>query len=134
MKLQNSQDSLYLTHQVIFTLNKEDSFRQSNFLSKRQAMEICSWRWTIRNMKMFYSTKCKAYLHKRLNTLKGVFGSWVLFLTTSEEIRATLRNQGVIDYKRITIKSSKEVVQTNMEVLTFIYLTLFNESQVLKCP
>ena len=46
----------------------------------------------ILKMKTFHTTKCKAYLHERLNISKGVIKSRVLSLATSVEIRA--------DYKK----------------------------------
>ena len=54
----------------------------------------------IHKIKTFHMTKCKAYLHEKLNNLKGVIRSRELFLTKMEEITtAALGKQGVTNYK-----------------------------------
>ena len=73
----------------------------------------------ILKMKTFLSRKYKAYPHERLNTSKGVIRSWELSLAVSEKIREALKKQNVTDYKRITIRRSKEVKQTNLYILAF---------------
>ena len=44
----------------------------------------------ILKMKIFYMTKCRAYLHEKLNTSKGVIRSRGLALATEEEIASAL--------------------------------------------
>ena len=80
--------------------------------SKRQAENI------LKN-KSFYTTKCRAYPHERLNTSKNVIGSRELAGATADEMSATLGKQGVTNIRRITIKKGKEQIQTNTYILTF---------------
>ena len=63
-----------------------------------------------------HNKKCVAYPHEELNTLKRVIRSKGLSLATLEEITAT---HGIIDYKRIIIRKSREEIQTNTHILTF---------------
>ena len=45
----------------------------------------------ILKMDKFHNIKCKAYPHSRLNTSKGIIGSWELSLATPEEIEMALQ-------------------------------------------
>ena len=64
------------------------------------------------NMKIFHTLKIKTYLHKTLNSSKGVIRNKELSLCPREEILAELKNQGVTDIKRITIKKGNQTIQT----------------------
>ena len=61
--------------------------RNSNLLVK-----VNSWSQAERILKMktFYTTKCRAYPHEKLNTSKGVIRSRELALATKEEIASAL--------------------------------------------
>ena len=80
----------------------------------------------ILRIKSFHSTKCKAYPYKTLNTSKGVVRSKELMLATTKEMTAVLREQGMTNIKRITIRKSGEQIQTNTYILTF------NQSHITK--
>ena len=64
------------------------------------------------NMKTFLSLKIKTYLHKTLNSSKGVIRNQELSLCPREEILAELKNQVVTDIIRITIKKENQTIQT----------------------
>ena len=70
-------------------------------------------------MKTFHNLKIKTYPHKTLNSSKGVIRNKELSQCSREEILAELKNQGVTDIKRITIKKENQSIQTNMYILTF---------------
>ena len=55
-------------------------------------------------MTRFHNTAIKTYPHKSLNVSKGIVRSKELSLCSHEEIKSELKNQGVMDVKRITIK------------------------------
>ena len=69
-------------------------------------------------MEKFYNYKCKANRYERLNSCKGVI-SQELRLATEDEIKTTLRKQGITDRRRITIKRNGESILTNMYILIF---------------
>ena len=73
-------------------------------------VQVDSWRQAenILKMKTFYMTKCRAYLHEKLNTSKGVIRSRELALATKEEIASALGKQGVTNIGRISIRKGKE--------------------------
>ena len=52
--------------------------------------------------------KCRAYLHEKLNTSKGVIRSRELALAREEEIESALGKQGVTDIRRISICKDEE--------------------------
>ena len=70
-------------------------------------------------MKIFHTTKCRAYPHERLNTSKGVIRSRELALAKEEEMSTALGKQGVTNIKRITIRKGEEKIETNSYILTF---------------
>lgn len=70
-------------------------------------------------MKNFHSIKIKAYPHKTLNTSKGVIRSPELSLCSIDEIKEELKDQGVIDIKRISIRREEHQIQTNTYIMTF---------------
>ena len=80
--------------------------------SRRQAENILK-------IKMFHSTKCRAYPHEKLNTSKGVIRSRELALATEDGIALALEKQGVTNIKRISIRKGEERIQTNTYILTF---------------
>ena len=84
-------------------------------------MKVDSWRpaENILKMKTFHLTKCKACLHGRLNTSKGVIRSMELSLAASEEITSALAKQSIRDYKGITPRKGGEEIQTNIYILSF---------------
>ena len=67
-------------------------------------------------MKTFHTLKIKTYSLKTLNSSKGVVRNKELSHCSREEILAELKNQGVTDIKRITIKKEN---QTNTYILIF---------------
>ena len=69
-------------------------------------------------MKIFHTTKCRGYLHKKLNTSTGVIRSRELVLAT-QEMSAALGKQAVTNIKRITISKGEEKIETNTYILTF---------------
>ena len=69
-------------------------------------------------MKIFHTTKCKAYLHEKLKTSKGVIKSRELALVT-EKMSAALGKQGVTNIRRITIRKRGEKIETNTYIPTF---------------
>ena len=52
-------------------------------------------------MEKFHNYKCKADLHERLNSCKGIIRNQELRLATEEEIKKPLRKQGVTDHRSI---------------------------------
>ena len=60
------------------------------------------------NMKTFYNLEIKTYSHKTLNSSKGVIRNKELFQCSREELIAELKNQGVTDIKRVTIKKENQ--------------------------
>ena len=74
---------------------------------------------SILRMKIFHTTKCRAYPHEKLNTSKGVIRSRELAWATEEERASALEKKGVIDIRRISIRKGEERVQTNTYILTF---------------
>ena len=75
-------------------------------------------------MKTFHNVKCKAYLHDRLNTSKGIIRSRELSLDTPKEIKTALGNQGC----HRTIRSGGEDVETH----THTSILIFNKSVIPK--
>ena len=69
-------------------------------------------------MKMFHNLKVKAYPHKTLNKSKGVVRSLELSLCFIEEIEKELKNQGVLEAKRITPRRNNQSIKTNTYILT----------------
>ena len=59
-------------------------------------------------MKIFHTTKCKAYSHEKLNTFKGVIRSRKLVKEMEEDMSATLGKQGIANAKRIIIRPGRE--------------------------
>ena len=57
--------------------------------------------------------------HRTLNNVKGTAYSETLSQSTEGEILEQLRNQGVIDVKRMKRRMGKELVDTNRYILTF---------------
>ena len=80
--------------------------------SQRQAENIIK-------TKTFHMSKCRAYLHEKLNTSKGVIRSRELALATEDEIASALGKQGVTNIKRISIRKGEQWIQTNTYILTF---------------
>ena len=80
--------------------------------SRRQAENILK-------IKTFHTTKCRAYLHEKLNTSKGVIRSREFALATEDEIASALGKKGVTNIKRISIRKGEERIQTNTCILTF---------------
>ena len=70
-------------------------------------------------MKIFHDIKVKSFVHERLNTSRGVIRSRELSLCSIEEIKSELRDQGVIDARRITIKKEDRIIETNTFILNF---------------
>ena len=70
-------------------------------------------------IKTFHTTKCRAYLHEKLNTSKGVIRSRELALATEDEIASALGKQGVTNIKRISIRKGEERIQPYIYILTF---------------
>ena len=62
----------------------------------------------IPKMKSFYTTKYRAYPHKRLNTSKGVIRSIELTLAIAEEMTADLGKHEVTIIQRMAIRKGKE--------------------------
>ena len=61
-------------------------------------------------MKTFHNLKYKANPHEKLNTLNRFIRNRDLSLATSEKIKTALGEQGVTDYKRVTIRrGGKEI-------------------------
>ena len=73
--------------------------RNGNFL-----VEVDSRKQTenMLKIKMFHTTKCRAYPHEKLNTSKGVIRSRELALATKDEIASALGKQGVTNIRRIS--------------------------------
>ena len=69
-------------------------------------------------MKTFHHLKCKVSPHKKLNMSKWIIWNNKLFLATSEEIQTALIEQGVTDYKTITIWRGGEEIQTQTYIFT----------------
>ena len=63
------------------------------------------------NMKTFHNLKIKAYPHKTINSSKRVLRNKKLSQCSREEILAELKNLGVTDIKRITIKKENQTIQ-----------------------
>ena len=63
--------------------------------------------------------KCRAYLHEKLNASEGVIRSRELSLATEEKIASALGKLIVTNIRRISIRKSKEWIQTNTYILTF---------------
>ena len=88
-------------------------------------MATCFLRWTdggrqkTSKIKTFHTTKCRFYLHEKLNTSKGVISSRKLALATEEEIALALGKQGVTNIRRVFIRKSEERIQTKTYILTF---------------
>ena len=80
--------------------------------SRRQAENILK-------IKTFHTSKCRVYLHEKLNTSKGVIRSRELALATEDEIASALGKQGVTNIKRISIRKGEQQIQTNTYILTF---------------
>ena len=100
--------SPFLIEKVISTRASQKTVkktRNGNLLvevdSRRQAENILK-------IKMFHTTKCRAYPHEKLNTSKGVIRSRELALATEDEIASALGKQGVTNIKRISIKKGEE--------------------------
>ena len=62
-------------------------------------------------MTRFHNTTIKTYPHKSLNVSIGIVRSKELSLCSLEEIKSELKNQGVMDVKRITIKKQENDIQ-----------------------
>ena len=69
-------------------------------------------------MEKFHNLKCRAYLHAKLNTSKGVVRSKELSLATPEEIEMAFKKQGVKEYRRVPIHRNDETNQTHAYILT----------------
>lgn len=67
----------------------------------------------------FHDINIKTYPHPTLNSSKGVIRNKELSLCTTDEILNELKNQGVTNVKRISIKKNDEVIYTNTYILTF---------------
>ena len=74
--------------------------------SRRQAENLLK-------MKSFHNSKCKTYVHERLNISKRVIRSRELALATEEEMAATLGKQEVTNIRRVSIKKGNEKVEIN---------------------
>ena len=80
----------------------------------KQGMGTCLSRWTAGDrqktlkIKTFHSTKCRAYLHEKLNTSKGVIRSRELALATEEVIASALGKQEATNIRRISIRKGQE--------------------------
>lgn len=81
-------------------------------VQKTQVEEILRW-------ETFNNIKIKTSLHQTLNSSKGVVKSSELSLCTLDEIKTNLKNQNVIDIKRISIKKNGETINTNTYILNF---------------
>ena len=62
--------------------------------------------------------KCRAYLHEKLNTSKGVIRTRELALATEEEIASAPGKQGVTNIRRTSIWKGEEQIQTSTYILT----------------
>ena len=84
-------------------------------------VEVESWRQaeSILKMKTFHTTKCRAYLHEKLNNSKRVIWSRELALATEEEMLAAREKQEITNIKRIFIRKGEEKIETNTYILTF---------------
>ena len=81
-------------------------------------------------MTRFHNTAIKTCPHKSLNVSKGIVRSKELSLCSLEEIKSELKNQGVIDVKRITIKKVGKIIETNTYAMTFNQPTIPEEIKV----
>ena len=81
-------------------------------------------------MKIFHNLKIKTYPHKTQNFSKRVMRNKELSQCSKEEILAELKNQGVTDIKRITIKKENKTIQTNTYILTFNSPTIPKEIKI----
>ena len=93
-------------------------------------VEVHSWRYSENILKMntFHKTKCKAYPHEKLKTLKGVIRGRELSLATPEEITVALGKQG-----SQTTKDKRKVgqeIQTNTYIGTFCQLKIPKEIKI----
>ena len=70
-------------------------------------------------MKTFHTTKCEVYAHEKLNTSKGVIRSRRLVLASKKSFVSVLGKHGVTNISRISIRKSKERIQTSTYILTF---------------
>ena len=81
-------------------------------------------------MKTFHNLKIKTYPHKTLNSSKGVIRNNELSQCSREEIEAEVKNQGVTDIKRITIKKENQTIQSNTYILIFNSPTIPKEIKI----
>ena len=63
--------------------------------------------------------KIKTHPHRSLNTSKGVVRSPELSTCTIEEIKHIVEKQLVTDIKRISMKKSNQIIDTNSYILMF---------------
>ena len=81
-------------------------------------------------MKTFHNLKIKTYPHKTLKSSKGVMRNKELSQCSREEILTELKNQGITDIKRITIKKENQPVQANIYILNFNSPTIPKEIKI----
>ena len=70
-------------------------------------------------MEKSHSLKCRAYPHAKSNTSNGIVRSKELSLATPETIETTFKEQGIKEYRRVTIRRNDETIQTRIYILTF---------------
>ena len=78
-------------------------------------------------------TKCRVYLHEKLNTSKGVIWSRELALAIEEEIASPLGKQGITNIRKISIRKGDQRMQTNTYFLTFNQPRTPNEVKIGYC-
>ena len=67
----------------------------------------------------FHHLKCLAYPHAKSHTSNGIVRSKELSLAALEEIETTFKEQGIKEYRRVTIRRNDETIQTHTYILTF---------------
>ena len=81
-------------------------------------------------MTLFDKTKIKSYPHQTLNSSKGVVRCRQLSLCTLDEIKSNLKQQGVSDVRRISIKRNDQIINTNTYIFTFDTPTIPTELKI----
>ena len=82
-------------------------------VTKKKYVDLLLKTTTLLNMKI------KAYLHRSLNTSRGVVRSSELSSCFIEEIKHNLRKLQVSEVKRITIRKNDQLINTSTYILTF---------------
>ena len=116
-----SLEDVCLTKFSLFLIEKVSTLKVS---TPKNVNKIRNWNLffeveSILKMKIFHTTKFRAYPHEKLNTSKGVIPSRELALATEEEMSAAQGKHRVTNIKWTTIRKGEEKIETNAYILTF---------------